>query len=146
MVASRLAHDSPPRVTAISTGWTIAPLLPYLPLPNYLDPPPPIPLPIPSTPSTPSTAAHGPHHYHGNTQATASSSPSSLPSSITTTPTTRPFPTTGSRPWNRDVCSAINIAHKAYGEAYGRMPECFTRSRRHRRNAPPTPPPDPPPT
>jgi hypothetical protein len=32
-----------------------------------------------------------------------------------------------SRPWNRDVCSAINIFHRAFHECHGVVPLAFTR-------------------
>ena len=44
-------------------------------------------------------------------------------------PSTSSRPLHGSRPWNRDVCSAINIMHMAYYGTYGDLPACFVRPR-----------------
>ena len=72
-------------------------------------------------------AARGPHHYHGqgSSQAIARTSSNGCTSPATTSTTTTHTTTTRSRPWNRDVCAAINIMHRAYGAAYGCMHPCF---------------------
>ena len=41
----------------------------------------------------------------------------------------------GTRPWNRDVCAAINILNRTYLNAVGRLPECFNRAARRTNTA-----------
>ena len=66
--------------------------------------------------STSCDSGTGHHHYHGCCIQHGGLS-------LSVAPTRR-----SSRPWNRDVCSALNIMHRAYAEAHGELPTCFERA------------------
>ena len=56
----------------------------------------------------------GHHHYHGCGIQQDGASSSTAPKQ-------------SSRPWNRDVCSALNIMRRVYMEAHGELPACLGR-------------------